>query len=154
MNPSTLPSSASATSSTTVDLPYGAPIPLATARKVLAAAQTEARKNGWNVAIAVVDCGGHLVAFERLDKTGFASAEVAIEKARTAVGFRRASKGMQEMVASGGDGLRMLGLPGAVPIDGGVPLVDDGRIVGAIGVSGVTSAQDGQIARAGASCLG
>jgi len=110
-------------------------------------------KNRWNVALAVVDSGGHLVAFERLDGTGFASAEVAVAKARTAVGFRRPSQAFHEMVAAGGEGLRMLGLPGAVPIDGGVPLLAQGAIVGAIGISGVTSAQDGQIARAGAEAL-
>jgi uncharacterized protein GlcG (DUF336 family) len=121
---------------------------------VLAAAQAEAQKNGWNVAIAVLDSGGHLVAFERLDLTGFASTEIALEKARTAVAFRRPSKGFHEMVASGGEGLRVLGLPGAVPVDGGVPLVSAGKIVGSVGVSGVTSAQDGQIARAGAASLG
>ena len=133
-----------------VDLPYGAPIPLVEAKKILAAAQAEAVKNKWNVAIAIVDTGGHLVAFERMDTTQFASTEVAQEKARTAVGFRRPTKAFQDAVASGGDGLRMLRLTGAMPIAGGLPLVRDGKIVGAIGVSGVTSAQDGQIAGAGA----
>lgn len=133
-----------------VDAPYGAPIPLERARQVLAAAQAEAQKNRWNVAIAVVDSGGHLVAFERMDPTQFGSVTVAIEKAKTAAAFRRPTKALQDAVAAGGEGLRMLALPGALPIEGGVPLVIDGRIVGAIGVSGVTSAQDGQIARAGA----
>ena len=135
------------------DLPYGAPIPLAQAREALAAAQEEATKHGWNVAIAVVDSGGHLVVFERMDTTQYASAAVAIEKARTASGFRRPSKAFQDNVAAGGEGLRMLDLTGAMAIEGGVPLIHEGRIVGAIGVSGVTSAQDGQIARAGAAAL-
>jgi glc operon protein GlcG len=136
-----------------VDLPYGAPIPLADARKVIAAAQAEAMKNKWNVAVSVVDSGGHLVAFERMDATQFASVEVAQEKARTSVGFRRSSKAFQDTVASGGEGLRVLRLSGATPIEGGLVIVMGGKIVGAIGVSGVTSAQDGQIAAAGAAAL-
>jgi glc operon protein GlcG len=132
-----------------VDLPYGAPIPLAEARRVIAAAQAEATKNKWNVAVAIVDSGGHLVAFERMDTTQHGSVEVAQEKARTAVAFRRPSKAFQDNVASGGEGLRTLRLPGALPIEGGLPLGVGGKIIGAIGVSGVTSAQDGQIAAAG-----
>jgi glc operon protein GlcG len=136
-----------------VDLPYGAPIPLADAKRVLAAAQAEATKNKWNVAVSIIDSGGHLVAFERMDTTQFASVEVAHEKARTAVGFRRPSKAFQDTVAAGGEGLRILRLTGAMPIEGGAVLVMGGKIVGAIGVSGVTSAQDGQIAAAGAAAL-
>ena len=136
-----------------VDLPYGAPIPLAEAKRVLAAAQAEATKNKWNVAISIVDTGGHLVAFERMDTTQYGSVEVAHEKARTAVGFRRPTKALQDVLAAGGEGLRMLKLPGAIPLEGGTPLVHGGKIVGAIGVSGVTSAQDGQIAAAGAAAL-
>lgn len=135
------------------DLPYGAPIPLADAKKAIAAAQVEARKNNWMVAISVVDSGGHLVAFERMDTTQHGSVEVSQEKARTAVAFRRPSKAFQDAVAGGGEGLRTLRLPGAIPIEGGLPLVVGGKIVGAIGVSGVTSAQDGQIAAAGVAGL-
>ena len=134
-------------------LPYGAPLSLATARSVLAAAQAEARKNNWNVTIAIVDSGGHPVLLERLDLAPFAGVEVAVGKARTAVAFRRPSKAIQDIIAAGGEGLRMLGLPGAVPIDGGTLLISGGAIVGGIGVSGVTSPQDGQIARAGADSL-
>ncbi len=133
-----------------IDLPYGAPIPLADAKKVIAAAQAEATRNKWAVAVAVVDTGGHLVAFERMDTTQFGSVEVALDKARTAVGFRRPSKAFQDGIATGGENLRLLKLSGATPIEGGIPLVVGGRIVGAVGVSGVTSAQDGQIAGAGA----
>lgn len=136
-----------------VDLPYGAPIPLAEAKRVLAAAQAEATSNKWAVAISIVDTGGHLVVFERMDTTQFASVDVAQAKARTAVGYRRPSKAFQDLVAAGGEGLRILQLPGAIPNEGGVPLVLGGKIVGAIGVSGVTSAQDGQIAAAGARAL-
>ncbi len=144
---------AATVSAQVVALPYGAPVPLAQAQAVLAAAKAEAARNNWAVALAVVDSGGHLVAFERMDTTQFGSAEVAIEKARTAAGFRRPSKAFEDMVGAGGAGVRYLDLTGAMPIEGGVPLVHDGRIVGAIGISGVTSAQDGQIARAGAAAL-
>ncbi len=132
---------------------YGAPIPLADAKRVLAAAQAEAVKNKWNVVIAIVDSGGHLVALERLDSTQHGSVEVAVEKAKTAVAFRRPTKALQDAVAGGGEGLRTLKLPGATPIEGGLPLVVGGKMVGAIGVSGVTSAQDGQIAAAGVAAL-
>src|SRR5687768_9510701 len=130
-------------------IPYGAPIALAEAKRVLIAAQAEAARNSWNVAIAVVDSGGHLVAFERMDSTQHGSVEVAQDKARTAVAYRRPSKAFQDTIAAGGDGMRMLKLTGAIPIEGGLPIIVNGKIVGAIGVSGVTSAQDGQIAAAG-----
>ncbi len=132
---------------------YGAPISLADAKRAIAAASAEATKNKWNVAIAVVDSGGHLVALERIDSTQYGSVEIALEKAKTAAAFRRPSKAFQDMVAAGGEGLRILKLPGALPIEGGIPIVVGGKIVGAIGVSGVTSAQDGQIATAGAAVL-
>jgi uncharacterized protein GlcG (DUF336 family) len=130
-------------------VPYGAPIALSVAKRVLVAAQAEAARHQWNVAIAIVDSGGHLVAFERMDSTQYGSVVVAQDKARTAAGFRRPSKAFQDTVASGPDGARMLKLTGATPIEGGLPILVDGRLVGAIGVSGVTSAQDGQIAAAG-----
>jgi len=133
--------------------PYGAPIGLAEAKRVLAAAQAEAAKNKWNVVIAVVDAGGHVVVLERMDSTQYGSVVVAQEKARTAAAFRRSSKAFQDGVAAGGEGLRMLVLPGALPIEGGLPIVVGGKVVGAIGVSGVTSAQDGQIAAAGVAAL-
>lgn len=133
--------------------PYGLPIPLAEAKRVIAAAQAEAAKHKWEVCIAIVDGGGHLVAFERMDTTQYGSVEVAQEKARTAAGFRRSSKVFQDGVTAGGEGLRLLKLPGALPIEGGLPLISGGKIIGAIGVSGVTSAQDGQIAAAGAAAL-
>ena len=134
-------------------VPYGAPISLAEAGRVLVAAQAEAARNKWNVAIAVVDSGGHLVKFERMDSTQYGSVEVAQDKARTAVAFRRPSKAFQDTIAAGAEGMRMLKLTGATPIEGGLPLVMNGKIVGAIGVSGVTSAQDGQIAAAGLAVL-
>lgn len=129
-------------------LPYGSPITLAQARTVAAAAEAEALKNNWPVVIAIVDTGGHLVLLHRLDNTQIASVEVARAKAFSAVGFRRPTKVFEDTVAGPG-GARITALPGAVPIEGGVPIVVDGRIIGAIGVSGVTSQQDGVIAAAG-----
>jgi glc operon protein GlcG len=137
----------------TPNIPYGAPIALAEARQVLAAAQAEARKNQWNVCIAIVDAGGHLVAFERMDSTQYGSVEVAFDKARSAAAFRRPTKAFQDGVAAGGEGLRLLKLTGGMPIEGGLPLVVGGKLVGAIGVSGVTSEQDGKIAAAGVAAL-
>ena len=133
--------------------PYGAPVSLENAKKMAAAAAAEARKNNWNVAIAVVDPAGALVYFEKLDGTQNASVTVAIEKARTSAQFKRATKAFQDVVAAGGDGLRILSLPGAVPVEGGVPALIDGRLVGAVGVSGATSAQDGQVAAAGVAAV-
>lgn len=120
-------------------------------KHIAAAAETEANKNGWLVVIAVVDDGGHLLYLQRLDNTQFGSVEVATQKARCAVGFKRPTKTFADAVSSGRVGL--LGLPGILPLEGGVPLTIDGDIVGAIGVSGVTSEQDGQIAKAGADAL-
>jgi uncharacterized protein GlcG (DUF336 family) len=133
--------------------PYGAPISLEQAKKVVAAAEAEARKNNWNVVIAVLDSGGHLVLLQRLDNTQFASVEVAQQKAYSAVAFRRPTKVFQDGVAAGGEGLRLLKLAGATPVEGGLPLIADGKLVGSIGVSGVTSQQDNQIAKAGTDAL-
>ena len=130
--------------------PYGAPISLESARKVAAPALAEAAKNNWNVAVAIVDPSGNLVYYEKMDNTQLASAHVAVEKARTAATFKRPTKAFQDALASGGENLRILTLPGVVAAEGGIPLVSDGKIVGAIGVSGMTSAQDNQCAKAGA----
>lgn len=139
--------------STSANPPYGEPISLESARAAIEAAKAEGVSHEWAVAIAVVDTGGHLVAFERLDSTQHGSVEVALDKARTAVAFRRPTKVFEEILAGGGEGLRILGLRNATPIEGGVPLLVGGKVVGAIGVSGVTAAQDGQIAAAGAAAL-
>ncbi len=128
--------------------PYGAPISLENAKKAAAAAQAEARKNNWNMAIAVVNPDGTLIYYEMADGTQIASAQVAIDKARSAAIYKRPTKAMQDALAAGGEGWRILRLQGATPVEGGVPLLQDGKIVGAIGVSGATSAQDGQCARA------
>jgi glc operon protein GlcG len=129
--------------------PYGVPITLAQAKKVLAGAEAEAMKNKWNVVITVVDTGGNIVALHRMDDAQFGSLEVARQKAYTAVAFRRPTKVFQDAIEKGGVNLRLLRLEGASPLEGGIPIMADGKIIGAIGVSGVTSEQDAQIARAG-----
>ena len=133
--------------------PYGMPIGVEDAKKAAAAALAEAQRNGWRMAAAVVDTGGHLVYFEKMDGTQTGSVAVAMSKARSAALFLRPTKAFQEMLAGGGDGLRAFGLEGAVPVEGGVPLVMAGKTVGAIGLSGGSSSQDGQCARAGADAL-
>ena len=130
--------------------PYGPPITLETAKKIAPAALAEARTNGWTMAVAVVDPAGDLVYFERMDNTQLGSVTISIEKARSAARFKRPTKVFEDMIASGGTGLRAFGLSGAVPVQGGIPLVMDGKIVGAIGVSGGTSEQDTQCAKVGA----
>ena len=131
-------------------LPYGMPITLEAAKKAIAAAEGEATKNNWSVAMVVVDSGGHMVMMQRLDGTQIASIRIAEGKARTALEFRRPSKALEDGITAGGAGLRILGVDGVTPLEGGVPIQSGGRIIGAIGVSGVLSSQDAQTARAGA----
>ncbi len=133
--------------------PYGEPISQADAKKVLAGAEAEAKKNNWPVAITIVDPSGFLVAFSRLDNTQLGSIEISIEKAKTAAHFRRPTKALDDALAAGGQGLRILKIPGALPLEGGIPIVRDGKIIGAIGVSGVKSEEDAQIAQAGIDAL-
>lgn len=132
---------------------YGQAVSLEHAKQAAVPALAEAARHGFAMAVAVVDTAGNLVYFEKMDGTQHGSVHVAIEKARSAALFKRSTKTFQDAVAAGGDGLRVLGLPGAVPVEGGIPLLVDGRIAGAIGVSGGTSAQDGQCAQAGAAAL-
>jgi glc operon protein GlcG len=132
---------------------YGAPIPMDSAKKVSAAAMAEARKNNWTMAVAITDPAGILVYYERMDGAQNAAQDVAPAKARSAALFRRPTKAFQDDVAAGGLGLRYLSLPGVVAADGGIPLVLDGKIVGAIGISGGSNVQDGQVAAAGAAAL-
>ena len=131
--------------------PYGAGINLETAKKVGAAAVAEARKNSWNVAVAIVDNHGMLVYYEMLDDTQTASATIALEKARTSATYRRTTKELEDGIAGGR--VAILGLPGATPIEGGLPIVVGGKMIGAVGVSGVTSQQDGVVAKAGVDAL-
>jgi uncharacterized protein GlcG (DUF336 family) len=134
-------------------IPYGSPISLDQARTVIAAAEAEAKTNNWPVAIAVVDGAGHLVAFARLDNTQFGSVEVALAKAKSAALFRRPTKVFEDGLAAGGGGMRVLSLPGAMPVEGGLPIIAAGKVIGAIGVSGVKSTEDAQVARAGLAAL-
>ena len=124
---------------------------LAAARKIVAAAEAEALKHAWPVVIAVVDDGGNLICLQRLDNAQFGSVDIAIQKAKSVVAFKRPTKAWEELLASGQQ--RVLGLPGVMSSEGGVPLTWKGQIVGAIGVSGVKPSEDGQIARAGAALL-
>jgi glc operon protein GlcG len=124
---------------------------LENARHIAAAAQAEARRNEWRVVIAIVDDGGHLLYLERSHDTQFGSVETAIQKAHAAVAFQRPTKASEDAVISGR--LIHLALPGVIPAEGGVPLQIDGVVVGGLGISGVRSFQDGQIAAAGAAAL-
>jgi glc operon protein GlcG len=130
--------------------PYGLSISVEDAKKAAALSLAEAKKNNWTVAVAIVDPSGNLVYYEKMDNTQLGSANVSVDKARSAALFKRPTKAFQDALAAGGDGLRLLRLQGAIPIEGGFPLLADGKIVGAIGVSGATSAQDAQCAKAGA----
>ena len=130
--------------------PYGASVTLDQARKIAALSVAEAAKNKWNMAIAIVDVAGDLVYFEKMDGTQVASVNIAQDKARSSVRFKRPTKAMQDVLAGGGAGIRFLALQGAIPVEGGLPLIIDGKIVGAIGASGGTSDQDGLAAKAGA----
>jgi glc operon protein GlcG len=133
--------------------PYGLSVTLEEGRRAAESAVAEARKNGWTVAVAVVDPSGNLVYYEKMDNTQLGSATVAIDKARSAALFKRPTKAFQDALASGPDGARVLSLHGATPVEGGIPLLMEGKIVGAIGVSGATSTQDAQCAKAGADTL-
>lgn len=132
---------------------YGTSVNLEQAKKAIAAGLAEARKNNWPVAIAVLDTHGFLVAFEKMDDTQSASVQVAIDKGVSAAIYRRPSKVFEDLVAGGGAGSRVMNLRGASTVEGGVPIVVGGKVIGAIGVSGVTSQQDGVVAKAGADAL-
>jgi uncharacterized protein GlcG (DUF336 family) len=141
------------TSADAQTMTYGTPITADTAKTIAAPAIAEARRNQLTMAIAIVDPAGDLVYFERMDDTQVGSVDVALSKARSAARFKRPTKAFQDALAAGGEGLRILALEGAIPVDGGVPIVIGGRVVGAIGVSGGTSAQDGQVAAAGLAAI-
>jgi glc operon protein GlcG len=134
---------------------YGPSISLDAAKRVMAAAEAEARSNAWPMAIAILDAGGHLVLFQKADQTNLGAVEFAQRKARTAVLFRRSTKVFEDLVVGTPGANRLLSLgPELVAVEGGVPLLDGGQVVGAIGVSGMQSSQDGQVALAGARALG
>ena len=130
-------------------LPYGPPLTLREAKKIMAAAEAEAALNHWPVAIAIVDSAADIVLLAKLDGTQHSSAAIATGKALTSVNFRRPTKMFQDGISAGGEGLRFLAVPGVTPLEGGFPIVAVGCIVGGIGVSGVMSHQDAQVAQAG-----
>ena len=134
-------------------IPYGAPIDLDTAKRVAAAAGKEADANNWPVVISIVDSGGNLVLLHRHDVAQLASIAISQAKALTAVRMKRPTKLLEDGVTAGGAGLRILALEGVVPMEGGLPILVDGKVIGAIGVSGVTSPQDGLVAAAGLQAL-
>ena len=143
----TLPGAAQAPSG------YGTPMTLEQAKKAMAAAEAEAAKNNFTMAIAIVDSTGHLLMFHRMDNGQYGSIRVAIGKAETALDFRQSTKILDDRLASGGSALRLLTLGGATLIEGGLPIIAGGKIVGAIGVSGAAAPQDGQVAKAGADAI-
>ena len=144
---------ACATVATSQTMSYGPNISIETAKKIAVPAIAEARKNNWNMAIAIVDTAGDLVYFEKMDDTQIGSVQVAQSKARSAARFKRPTKAFQDALAAGGEGLRILALDGAIPVEGGIPLVSGGKIVGAVGASGGTSQQDGVVAQAAVAAL-
>lgn len=134
--------------------PYGPPITLDVAKQTMAGAEAEAEKNKWPVVIVILDSGGNIVMLHRRDDAQLSAIATAEGKARTALYFKRPTKMLDEVITGGGSGLRYLALKDFVPLEGGIPIMIDGKIAGAIGVSGVLSSQDTQIARAGVDALG
>jgi uncharacterized protein GlcG (DUF336 family) len=133
---------------------YGPPISLALAKQIMAGAEREAIANNWPMAIAIVDSTAHLVLLQRLDQTQLGSLDVCIAKAMTAVKFKRPSKVFEDALAGGGVGWRLTTMPGMAALEGGYPIVQDGQIIGAIGVSGMLASQDSQVALAGLKAMG
>ena len=134
--------------------PYGPPITLDDAKRAMAAAELEAAKNFWQVAVTILDSGGNMVIFHKMDNAQLSSITTSEGKARTALNFKRPSKALDDAIAAGGAGLRLLAVKDITPLEGGVPITVDGKIIGAIGVAGALSSQDAQIAKAGADALG
>lgn len=132
---------------------YGPALTLAVARRAMMAAEALSARDGLRQAIAIVDSGGHLVMFHKADDTILAALPVAQGKARTAVDYRRPTETIEEALAAGGGGLRYLGVPGTMPLKGGVPIISGGRVVGAIGVAGAAADDDVRVAQAGADAV-
>jgi len=132
---------------------YGPPITLDQAKRVMAAAELEAAKNSWQVGITILDSGGNLVMFHKFDNAQLSAVETSAGKARTALEFKLPSKALDDAIAAGGAGMRLLALKDITPLQGGLLVLVDGKIAGAIGVSGALSAQDEQVAKAGADAL-
>jgi glc operon protein GlcG len=142
-----------ATAPSSLALPYGPPITLDQAKRAMAAAELEAAKNSWLVAITILDSGGNLVMFHKVDNAQLSAVTTSEGKARTALEFKLPSKALDDAIANGGAGMRLLALKDITPLQGGILAVVDGKIIGAIGVSGALSAQDEQVAKAGADAL-
>src|ERR1700685_367542 len=134
-------------------LPYGPPITLDQAKRAMAAAELEAAKNSWPVAITILDSGGNLVMFHKVDNAQLSAVTTSEGKARTSLEFKLPSKALDDAIAAGGAGMRLLALKDITPLQGGLLVEVDGKIVGAIGVSGALSSQDAQVAKAGADAL-
>ena len=134
-------------------LPYGPSITLDQAKRVMSAAELEAAKNSWTVAITILDSGGNLVMFHKFDNAQLSAITTSEGKARTALEFKLPSKALDDAIAAGGAGMRLLALKDITPLQGGILILADGKIVGAIGVSGALSAQDEQVAKTGADVL-
>jgi glc operon protein GlcG len=134
-------------------LPYGPPITLAVARQIMAAAEREASAHQWPMAIAVVDSTAHLVLFQRADNTQLGSMKVAVAKAMTAINFKRPTKAFEDAIAGGGAGVRITTMPDVIALEGGLLIVVQGQVIGAIGVSGMLSSQDAQVAQAGLAAI-
>jgi uncharacterized protein GlcG (DUF336 family) len=132
---------------------YGAPISLQTAKKIMQAAEDEASRQQWPMVIAIVDSTGHLLLLQRMDQAQYGSIVVAQQKAQTALDFRRPTKGFEDAIAAGGIGSRLATMSNVIALEGGLPLIVGGEVVGAIGVSGMQSTQDAQVAQAGANAL-
>jgi uncharacterized protein GlcG (DUF336 family) len=133
---------------------YGTPISLSAAKKVMLAAEAEATRNNWPMVIAIVDSTGHLVILQRMEQAQYGSIAIAQLKAETALNFRRPTKTFEDGIAAGGQGVRIVTMPNVLALEGGLPIIVDGNVVGAIGVSGMQSGQDAQVARAGLDALG
>jgi len=133
--------------------PYGESISLVQAKKMLSAAEAFALKNQWTVVIAIVDTGGNLVLLQKIDNTQIGSIDIAIGKARTANNFKRSTKVFEDAVTKGGVGLRVLNVPGMMPLEGGEPILLNGKVIGGIGVSGMQSGQDEEVVNAGLAAL-
>ena len=144
---------AAASQVSTSNMPYGPPITLDQAKRAMAAAELEAAKNTWQVAITILDSGGNLVMFHKVDNAQLSAITTSEGKARTALEFKLPSKSLDDAIAAGGAGMRLLALKDITPLQGGLLVVVDGKIIGAIGVSGALSAEDEQVAKAGADAL-
>jgi glc operon protein GlcG len=151
---SAMPAAAQQAQQAATTPPYGGPITLDQAKRAMAAAELEAAKNTWQVAITILDSGGNLVMFHKFDNAQLSAITVSEGKARTALTFKRPSKALDDAIAAGGAGMRLLALKDITPLEGGLPIVVDGKIIGSIGVSGALSSQDSQVAKVGAEAAG